>query len=66
MTRPVCNHLTPRKTMKTLTLTLLGVALGFAGMGCAAKGSIKTGQNAGANVAVHVGYNTGAPAAAQR
>ena len=48
--------------MKTLTLTLLGAALCFAGLGCAAKGSIKTGQNAGAGAAVRVGY-TSAPAA---
>ena len=50
--------------MKTLTLTLLGAALCFAGIGCAAKGSIKTGQNVGAGASVRVGYNTSAPAAA--
>ena len=49
--------------MKTLVLTVLGAALCFAGIGCAAKGSIKTGQNAGASAGVRVGYNVSAPAA---
>ena len=51
--------------MRVLTLTVLGVVLCFAGIGCAAKGSIKTGQNAGAGAAVRIGY-TGAPAAQQK
>ena len=50
--------------MKTLTLTLLGAVVCFAGVGCAAKGSIKTGQSAGAGASVRVGYNVSAPATA--
>lgn len=42
--------------MKILTLTLLGAVLCFTGIGCAAKASIKTGQNPGAATSVHVGY----------
>lgn len=52
--------------MKTLTLTALGAVLCLVGIGCSAKGSIKTGRNSGAAAAaVRVGYTT-APAAAQK
>ncbi len=54
------------QTMKTLTLTALGAVLCLVGIGCSAKGSIKTGRNSGAAAAaVRVGYTT-APAAAQK